>query len=83
VPPVARFVDGSVNACAVSYMGFMKIPVAGCRPLGQLAAFVQQRIRHVYRRQRPAPLPSCTAKSRYQQQLGADGGLRRPPVLRV
>ena len=29
----------------------------------QLAAFVQQRIRHVYRRQRPTPLPSRTAQS--------------------
>jgi hypothetical protein len=31
---------------------------------GQLATFIQQRIRHVYRRQRPAPLPSRTAKCR-------------------
>jgi hypothetical protein len=26
--------------------GFVKIAVAGCRPLGQLAAFIQQRVRH-------------------------------------
>ena len=31
--------------------------------LGQLAAFIQQQIRHRYRRQRPTPLPSRTAKS--------------------
>jgi hypothetical protein len=31
--------------------------------LGQLVAFIQQRIRHVYRRQRPAPLPSGTASA--------------------
>jgi hypothetical protein len=30
---------------------------------GQLAAFIQQRIRDTYRRQRPAPLPCRTAKS--------------------
>ena len=35
-------------------------------------AFIQQRI-HVYRRQRPAPLPSRTAKGRHQSQLGVDG----------
>jgi hypothetical protein len=29
---------------------------AGCSPLRPLVAFIQQRIRHVYRRQRPAPL---------------------------
>ena len=39
----------------------------------QLAAFIQQRIRHVYRRHWPAPLPSRTAKSRHQSQLGVDG----------
>jgi hypothetical protein len=39
---------------------------------GQLAAFIQQRIRHVYRR-RTTPLPSRTAKSRHQSQLGCDG----------
>jgi hypothetical protein len=38
-------------------------------------AFIQQRIRHVYRRQRPAPLPSRTAKSRHQSQFGVDGPL--------
>jgi hypothetical protein len=37
---------------------------------GQLAAFIQQRIRHVYPRQRTTPLPSRTAKSRHQSQLG-------------
>jgi len=36
-------------------------------------AFIQQRIPYVYRRQRPAPLPSRTAKSRHQSQLGVDG----------
>jgi hypothetical protein len=30
-------------------------------------------VSHVYRRQRPAPLPSCTAKSGHQPQLGVDG----------
>jgi hypothetical protein len=33
----------------------------------------QQRIRHIYRRQRTAPLPSRTAKSRHEPQLGVDG----------
>jgi hypothetical protein len=42
-------------------------------PLGQLAAFIEQRIRHVYRRQRSTPFPSRTAKSRHQSQLGVDG----------
>jgi len=32
---------------------------------GQLATFIQQRIRHVYRRKRPTPLPSRMAKSRH------------------
>jgi hypothetical protein len=32
---------------------------------GQLAAFIQQRIRDGYRRQRTTPLPSRTAKSRH------------------
>ena len=36
-------------------------------------AFIQQRIRHVYRRQRPTPLPSRTAKNRDQSQLAVDG----------
>jgi hypothetical protein len=40
---------------------------------GQLAAFIQQRIRHVYRPQRPTPLPSRTAKNCHQPQLGVDG----------
>jgi hypothetical protein len=49
-----------------------------CRGLGgvlggQLAAFIQQRIRHAYRRQRPTPLPSRTAKSSHQSRLGVDG----------
>jgi hypothetical protein len=39
----------------------------------QLAAFIQQRIRYVYRRQRPTPLPSRTAKTGHQSQLGVDG----------
>jgi hypothetical protein len=34
---------------------------------------MQQRIRHDYRRQRPTPLPSRTAQSRHQSQLGVDG----------
>jgi hypothetical protein len=41
--------------------------------LGQLATLFQQRIRHIYRRQRTSPLPSRTAKSRHQSQLGVDG----------
>jgi len=40
---------------------------------GQLAALIQQRIRHIYQRQRPTPLPSRTAKSRHPSQLGVDG----------
>jgi hypothetical protein len=39
---VARFVEGSVCACGSITSGIVKIPVAGCRPLGQLAAFIQQ-----------------------------------------
>jgi len=39
---------------------------------GQLAAFIRERIRYGYRRQRPTPLPSRTAKSRDQSQLGVD-----------
>jgi hypothetical protein len=35
--------------------------------------FLQQRIRHVYRRQQPTSLLSRTAKSRHQSQLGVDG----------
>jgi hypothetical protein len=38
-----------------------------------LRAFIQQRIRHVYRRQRPTPLLRRTAKRRRQSQLGVDG----------
>jgi hypothetical protein len=37
--------------------------------LGQLAAFIQQRILYVYRRQRSTPLPSRTAKSRTSRRL--------------
>jgi hypothetical protein len=37
----------------------------------KLAEFIQQRIRHVYRRQRPTPLPSRTAKRRHQPKLAA------------
>ena len=39
---------------------------------GQIAAFIEQRIRHTYRWQQPTPLPSRTAKSRHQSQLGID-----------
>jgi hypothetical protein len=35
-----------------------------CPKRGQLATCIQQRIRHVYRRQRTAPLASRQAKSR-------------------
>ena len=35
-------------------------------------AFIQQRIPYVYRRQRPAPLPSRTSESRHPSQLGVD-----------
>jgi hypothetical protein len=42
--------------------------------LGQLAALIQQRIRHVYRRQRPTPLPSRMAKNRDHSQLIVEGG---------
>jgi hypothetical protein len=56
---------------------------ASRRPVAvQLAAFIQQRIRHVYRRQWPAPVLGRMAKSRQQQQLGVDGR-SRPPVLLV
>jgi hypothetical protein len=41
--------------------------------LGLLAALSQQRIRHVYRWQRPAPLLGRTAKRRHQAQFGVDG----------
>jgi hypothetical protein len=40
---------------------------------GQLAAFILERIRHVNRRQRAVPLPSRTAQSRHQSQLGVFG----------
>jgi hypothetical protein len=40
--------------------------------IGTAAAFIQQRIRHVYRRQRPAPLPSRKTKRRHQSQPGVD-----------
>jgi hypothetical protein len=40
--------------------------------LSQFAAFIQQRIRHVDRRQRTAPLLSRKTKSRHQSQLGVD-----------
>jgi hypothetical protein len=41
--------------------------------MAQPTAFIQQRIRHVYRRQWPTP--NCMAKSRHQLQLGLDDGL--------
>jgi len=40
----------------------MRGAVAGYS-LGHLAAFIQQRIRHIYRRRRPAPLPSRSARA--------------------
>jgi hypothetical protein len=40
--------------------------------LGQLAALIQQRIRHGYRRQRLTPLRR-TAESRHQSQLSVGG----------
>lgn len=39
---------------------------------GQLAAFVQQRICHVYRRKRTAPFPSRMAQRRNGSQFGVD-----------
>jgi hypothetical protein len=56
-----------------SHRDLRKFPPAGCSPLGQLAAFIQERIRHVYRRQRTTPLPSRTPKGYYRSQLGVDG----------
>jgi cell division septum initiation protein DivIVA len=41
--------------------------------MAQLSASIQQRVRHGYRRQRPAPLPSRAAKSAHQSQLGIAG----------
>jgi hypothetical protein len=41
--------------------------------LGQLPAFIRQRIRHVYRRRRPTQLPSRMTESRNKSQLGIDG----------
>jgi len=43
----------------------------------QLSAFIQQRSRYAYRRQRPTPLPSHSAKRRHQPQLGVDGLVSR------
>jgi hypothetical protein len=41
-----------------------------CDPVGRvLSALIQQRTSDVYRRQRPTPLLSRTAKSRHQSQL--------------
>jgi hypothetical protein len=54
-------------------LGLNQWRIANAHAFGQLAAFIQQRIRYVYRRQRPTPLPSRTAKSRHQSQLGVDG----------
>jgi len=51
--------------------GLLKITC--CQLLKEVAAFIQQRIRHVYRRQRPTPLPSGRAQHRHQSQLGVDG----------
>jgi hypothetical protein len=45
-------------------------PGSGTPRLIVLRALIQQRIRLGDRRQRPTPLPSRTAKSRYQSQLG-------------
>jgi hypothetical protein len=47
----------------------VKILVSGFSLLGQLAALVEQRVRHIYRRQRPTPLPSRTVKSGHEEQL--------------
>jgi hypothetical protein len=81
VGDVSRFVDGRVAAPTVTQSRIVKIPAAGCSPLAQLAAFIQQRIHHVYRRQRPTPLPSRTAKSRRPLQLGLNAvGLRSDRV---
>src|SRR5260370_27950805 len=54
--------------------GFLKpYSSEACSPVGRLAAFIQQRIRHVHLLQRPGTLPSRTAKRRHQSQLGVDG----------
>jgi hypothetical protein len=49
--------------------GIVKIPVTGCSPVGQLAAFIQQRIRHGYRRQRTSDerrsVPASTDELRF------------------
>jgi hypothetical protein len=46
----------------------VKILVSGFSLLGQLAAPVEQRVRYVYRRQRPTPLPRRAAKSGHEAQ---------------
>ena len=60
---VARFVDWErMRLRGYSHREIVKIR----------AAFIQQGIRHVYRRQRTTPLPSRKTKSRHQSQLGVD-----------
>ena len=40
---------------------------------GQVATFIQQRIHHGNRRQRPTPFPCRTAKSRHQSRFRVEG----------
>jgi hypothetical protein len=60
----ARIVEGKRKRFrAYSHRELWKFRLQAVRPLGQLVALIQQRIGHVYRRQRPTPLPSRTAES--------------------
>ena len=52
---VTRFVDGSVNACAILTSGTVKIPAAGCSPLGQLGVQL-----NILATDRGCTAPGCT-----------------------
>ena len=75
-PPGVRLPTLQSSCCSGCAPGYFHLVIA--QPAGQagksdqLAAFIQQLIRHGYRRHRPTPFASRMAKSRDQWQLGVD-----------
>ena len=66
-PIIALFISSSSSDPLMA--AWLSPPTQVSHFQGNLPNF-QQGVRHVYRRQQPTPLPSRTAQSRHQSQLG-------------
>lgn len=72
-PELGAVADRSIadNRVVVG-LGIEKLPLGVLAQWLSSQAFIQQRVSHGYRWQRPTPLPSLTTQSRDRSQLGVD-----------